>query len=102
MRATRTARAAFLFLAAAGAIAVAVWLWQSSRGATRVDLRGANVLLVTIDTLRADRLGSYGSRAGLTPTLDALAERGVRFTRAWSHTPITLPAHASILTGLLP
>src|SRR4029453_18534598 len=66
------------------------------------DFRGANVLLVTIDTLRADRLGSYGSGAGLTPTLDALSAHGTRFARAWSHAPVTLPAHASILTGRLP
>jgi arylsulfatase A-like enzyme/Flp pilus assembly protein TadD len=102
MRAKRTVRAVLLGLGAAGAIAATAWLWHSSRGVARVDLRGFNVLLVTIDTLRADRLGAYGSRAGLTPVLDALATRGVRFTRAWSHTPITLPAHASILTGLLP
>lgn len=95
-------RAVFLSLGAGVAVAGAVWLWQSSRSTARVDLRGANVLLVTIDTLRADRLGAYGSRAGLTPVLDSLAHGGVRFTRAWSHAPITLPAHASILTGLLP
>jgi arylsulfatase A-like enzyme/Flp pilus assembly protein TadD len=78
-------------------------LWPIARAPqTRSDFRGVNVLLVTIDTLRADRIGAYGSRAGLTPTLDALAAGGVRFTRVWSHAPVTLPAHASILTGLLP
>jgi arylsulfatase A-like enzyme/Tfp pilus assembly protein PilF len=61
-----------------------------------------NVLLVTIDTLRADRLGAYGHTGGLTPTLDRLAATGVRYTHAWSHAPMTLPAHSSILTGLLP
>jgi arylsulfatase A-like enzyme/Flp pilus assembly protein TadD len=65
-------------------------------------LRGANVLLVTIDTLRRDRLGAYGSAAGLTPTLDRLASAGVRYSRAHSHVPMTLPAHASILTGRTP
>jgi arylsulfatase A-like enzyme/Tfp pilus assembly protein PilF len=64
-------------------------------------LRGANVLLVTIDTLRADRVGAYGGGT-LTPTLDGLASRGLRFARAYSHAPMTLPAHASILTGLVP
>jgi arylsulfatase A-like enzyme/Tfp pilus assembly protein PilF len=64
-------------------------------------LRGSNVLLVTIDTLRADRLGSYGG-GSLTPTLDALAARGVRFTQAHAHAPLTLPAHTSIMTGLIP
>jgi arylsulfatase A-like enzyme/Flp pilus assembly protein TadD len=65
-------------------------------------LQGANVLLVTIDTLRRDRLGAYGSASGLTPTLDRLAASGVRFSRAYSHVPMTLPAHASILTGRTP
>ena len=65
-------------------------------------LHHANVLLVTIDTLRADRLGAYGNRNGLTPALDALANAGVRYARAMSHAPMTLPAHTSILTGLSP
>src|SRR5689334_16437804 len=64
-------------------------------------LRGSNVLLVTIDTLRADRVGAYGGGT-LTPTLDGLASRGLRFARAYSHAPMTLPAHTSILTGLVP
>ena len=64
--------------------------------------RGSNVLLITIDTLRRDRVGAYGSGAGLTPVIDGLAASGVRFTRAFSHVPMTLPAHASILTGRLP
>ena len=61
-----------------------------------------NVLLVTIDTLRADRLGCYGYRAAVTPTLDGLASRGVRFEVAVAHVPLTGPSHASILTGLTP
>lgn len=61
-----------------------------------------NVLLVTIDTLRADRLGCYGYSKAATPVLDALAGRGVRFTTAIAHTPLTAPSHASILTGALP
>ena len=64
-------------------------------------LRGANVLLVTIDTLRADRVGASAG-VPLTPTLDALAARGVRFTQAHAHAPLTLPAHTSIMTGLIP
>jgi len=65
-------------------------------------LRGSNVLLVTIDTLRADRVGASASGVALTPTLDALAARGVRFTQAHAHAPLTLPAHTSIMTGLIP
>jgi arylsulfatase A-like enzyme len=56
-----------------------------------------NVLLITIDTLRADRVGR-----GLTPAIDGLAARGVRFTNARSAAPLTLPSHTSILTGALP
>ena len=60
------------------------------------------VLLVTIDTLRADRLGCYGDAGARTPVIDRLARQGVVFERAYTPAPITLPAHASILTGLLP
>jgi arylsulfatase A-like enzyme len=59
-------------------------------------------LLITIDTLRADRLGSYGDTQARTPTLDRLAREGVLFEQAFSVAPITLPAHASLMTGLLP
>jgi len=61
-----------------------------------------NVLLITLDTTRADRIGCYGySRAG-TPALDALARAGVRFERAYAQAPITLASHASLLTGTYP
>jgi len=62
----------------------------------------ANILLVTIDTLRADRVGAYGGTANLTPTLDRLAREGIRFERAYAHVPLTLPSHASLMTGLYP
>ena len=61
-----------------------------------------NLLLVTIDTLRADRVGAYGYRPARTPAIDALAARGVRFQRAFSPAPITLTAHATIMTGRNP
>jgi len=61
-----------------------------------------NVLLITIDTLRADRLSCYGSRLPQTPHIDALAERGVLFSRAFANTPSTLPSHANILLGSTP
>ena len=60
------------------------------------------MLLITIDTLRQDRVGAYGSHNGLTPNIDRLAAAGIRFAHAFSPAPLTLPAHASILTGLLP
>jgi arylsulfatase A-like enzyme len=61
-----------------------------------------NLLLVTLDTTRADRLGAYGYRHAETPALDALAEQGVRWERCYAPAPLTLPSHASILTGLVP
>ena len=61
-----------------------------------------NVVLVTIDTLRADHVGSYGAAPGSTPALDALASEGLRFENAISPAPLTRPAHASLLTGLYP
>lgn len=62
----------------------------------------ASVVLISIDTLRADRLALYGYREGRTPNLDALGREGVVFEDVISHVPLTLPAHASIFTGLLP
>ncbi|HKB17098.1 MAG TPA: sulfatase, partial [Planctomycetota bacterium] len=62
----------------------------------------ANVLLVTIDTLRADHVGAYGWPYAETPNLDALARAGARFAEAYTPVPYTLPAHASLLTGTLP
>ncbi len=62
----------------------------------------ARLVLVTIDTLRADRVGAYGAETGATPTLDALAARGVRFETAIAPAPITLPSHATLLTALDP
>jgi arylsulfatase A-like enzyme/Flp pilus assembly protein TadD len=65
-------------------------------------LRGWNVLLVTIDTLRADHVGAYASPAGATPTLDRLAREGVRFADAYAHVPLTLPSHAALMTAAYP
>ena len=62
----------------------------------------ANVILVTIDTLRADRLGCYGNRSIPTPTADRLARDGVIFRRAIAQVPLTLPSHVAILTGTYP
>jgi len=67
-----------------------------------VDLEGASLLLITLDTTRADALGCYGGPDWITPNLDRLAREGVRFEQARTVTPITLPSHATILTGLYP
>ncbi len=64
--------------------------------------QGLNVLLITLDTTRPDHLGSYGARGVGTPNLDRLAAEGVRFADAYCQVPLTLPSHASILTGEYP
>ncbi|HJS59707.1 MAG TPA: sulfatase-like hydrolase/transferase [Vicinamibacteria bacterium] len=86
-------------MSAAGAILIArrpalrpAWLGGAPR----------NLLIVTLDTLRADHVGSYGYVAARTPRLDGLAARGLRFERATTVTPLTLPAHSSLLTGTFP
>jgi arylsulfatase A-like enzyme len=61
-----------------------------------------NVVLITLDTLRADHLGAYGSTDVRTPNLDQLAREGVVFEQAMTSAPLTLPAHSSILTGQFP
>jgi tetratricopeptide (TPR) repeat protein len=64
------------------------------------DLR--NLVVITIDTVRADHLGCYGDRAIQTPNMDALARTSARFTHAFTPVPITLPAHAALFTGSFP
>jgi arylsulfatase A-like enzyme/Flp pilus assembly protein TadD len=61
-----------------------------------------NVILITLDTTRADRMGFLGSTRGLTPNLDAMAKQGVAFARAYSHVPITTASHTTIMTGTYP
>ncbi len=80
---------------------VALLLSACSGGAAG-DSGPRNLLLVTFDTTRADHLGAYGYPHAITPTLDRLANEGVRFTTCIAPAPITLPAHASLLTGLRP
>ncbi|PYR06281.1 MAG: hypothetical protein DMF99_26330 [Acidobacteria bacterium] len=61
-----------------------------------------NILLITLDTTRADHLGTYGDREARTPNLDRLASQGVVFEHAVAAAPITLPAHVSLFTGMYP
>jgi choline-sulfatase len=61
-----------------------------------------NLLLISLDTVRADHIGSYGHRAARTPRLDALAAAGLRFEKATTVAPLTLPAHSSLMTGTFP
>ena len=74
-----------------------LWWWLSSSGP-----RHPNLLLITIDTLRADHVGAYGAATGATPSIDALAARGVRFDQVQTAVPLTGPSHATILTGQYP
>ncbi|HLX85516.1 MAG TPA: sulfatase-like hydrolase/transferase [Terriglobales bacterium] len=67
-----------------------------------IDSTHPNIILITLDTTRADRMGFLGSTRGLTPNLDAMARQGVAFTRAYSHVPITTASHTTILTGTYP
>jgi arylsulfatase A-like enzyme/Tfp pilus assembly protein PilF len=80
-------------------VAAALTWWMTGR---RAGPGHPNLLLVTIDTLRADHVGVYGAATGATPALDALAARGVRFDQVQTAAPLTGPAHATILTGLYP
>ncbi len=82
-------------------VALAVWWWSRGSAFTITPTPDRNVLLVSIDTLRADVVGAYGGRA-LTPNLDRLASRGARFTFAHSHAVVTRASHASMLTGHYP
>ena len=70
--------------------------------ATQLQKNHPNVILITVDTTRADRVGFLGSTRGLTPNLDAIARDGTAFTRAYSHVPLTTASHATILTGTYP
>lgn len=97
--ASRIALPALLVVVAVAAAAAWLVLRTPSFAVERTADR--NVLLVTIDTLRADALGSYGSGVA-TPNLDRLAATGARFDFAHAHAVVTLPSHASMLTGLYP
>ena len=100
MRGRRRARAIIATIAAF--VALAVTGCRRSAAPVAAPAEGWNLLLVTLDTLRADRLGCYGRAGAETPALDALAARGVRFAQAQSAVPLTLPSHTTMLTGLLP
>jgi arylsulfatase A-like enzyme/Tfp pilus assembly protein PilF len=105
----RWRRPAALALLALALLAGGLFTWRSLAGRDGLGpLPGGlspgrlNLVLVTLDTTRADRIGCYGSKDVLTPNLDRLAARGVLFENAISPTPLTLPAHCSLMTGLFP
>ncbi len=76
--------------------------WAEAPKAHSPNLKYPNIILITLDTTRADRMGFLGSSRGLTPNLDALAKQSAVFTRAYAQVPLTPPSHASILTGTYP
>lgn len=104
------------FLIAVVAIAVGLFAWESFKPAnddptTPVTLAdvvqhgsaaGFNLLLISLDTTRPDHLGCYGYAQARTPTIDSLLDHGVRFDDAVTSAPLTLPSHATILTGRYP
>jgi arylsulfatase A-like enzyme/Flp pilus assembly protein TadD len=90
--------AAGVLVAGAGLVYFLVF---AGRTAVRRDSR-LNVLLITLDTTRADRLGSYGYAKAKTPNLDSLARNGARFENVTCQVPLTLPSHCSIMTGTYP
>jgi arylsulfatase A-like enzyme/Tfp pilus assembly protein PilF len=79
----------------------AIW-WLTSRAAGTAAAQPRGIILVTIDTLRADSVGFAGNRNVETPFMDRLAREGVVFPNAHAHNVVTLPSHANILTGLYP
>ncbi len=79
-------------------LACVFWLVAGALAATAPP----NVILITLDTVRADRMGFLGSKRGLTPNLDQLASQSTAFTHAYSQVPLTAPSHATILTGTYP
>jgi arylsulfatase A-like enzyme/Tfp pilus assembly protein PilF len=95
-------RRAFYVIAALVTIGAVALVWRNRpRAADLRPIPGQNVLLITVDTLRADALGAYGGPSS-TPAIDAVARNGVRFDFAHAHALVTLPSHASILTGRYP
>ena len=75
---------------------------SSGEKETSIRLDGFNLLIITLDTTRPDRIGAYGYTEACTPNLDGLAAEGILFLDAYSPVPITLPAHSSLFTGKTP
>ena len=88
-----------LVLAGLGTALAAVGGWRYARASAPLS---GPIIMISIDTLRADHLPPYGYTRVRTPAIDALAADGVVFERAYSHVPQTLPAHTALLSGRLP
>jgi len=77
-------------------------IYPSSHSRGKKGAEGMNLLIITLDTMRADRIGAYGYEKANTPHLDDLAKNGIMFADCYSPVPVTLPAHCSIFTGRYP
>src|SRR5262245_6017340 len=96
-RAAKTARPFFMRIWFAAALLVPVLVGPSQAQAAR-----PNILLITLDTTLADRMGFLGSKRGLTPALDTFARSATVFSRAYAQAPVTTVSHATLLTGSYP
>lgn len=83
-------------------LAAALLLPQLSSQSSRASPRPRNLLVITLDTMRADRLPAYGFRGVDTPALDRIASEGIVFAETFAAAPLTLPSHASMFTGIYP
>ncbi|MCP5047914.1 MAG: sulfatase-like hydrolase/transferase [bacterium] len=92
-----------LLIVALAAVAVVFYLiFGTTSGVSKKKLNDLNVILITLDTLRADYISAYHKGKADTPNIDRVADEGVRFERCISQTPLTLPSHTSILSGSYP
>lgn len=92
-------------IGAAATLGCLIYFFVISPGKSKIkppDASTFNILLITLDTTRADHLGCYGYPRAKTPSLDGLAREGIRFARVYCPAPVTLPSHISILSGLYP
>ena len=83
-------------------VAAVILKMAESKGKSTPDARGYNLLVITLDTTRCDRIGVYGHSAAKTPNIDSLAQKGIMFSNCYSPAPLTLTAHASLFTGEYP
>src|SRR5437899_9930103 len=98
-------RRIFVTLVALCLVGVLSLLWRRADAPAPIRsgaCASCNVILITIDTLRSDRVGAIGGPPGLTPNLDRLAGEGLRLTRTYTSAPLTLPSHTSIMTAVSP
>ena len=92
-----------MFAGIAARIGMAVWLMGLTTAfGSETTEKYPNILLITVDTLRADHLSSYGYPLRTSPTIDRLAEEGTRFSSAYSPIPLTGPSHISLFTSRFP